>query len=43
MAQNIEDKKIISTKIVALSEENELLQEEMERQRYRFNKKLNEK
>ena len=43
MVQNIEDKKILSTKIVALSEENERLQEEMERQRYRFNKKLNEK
>jgi hypothetical protein len=43
MAQNVEDKKILSTKMVALAQENERLQEELERQRYRFNKKLNEK
>jgi hypothetical protein len=29
MAQNVEDKKILSTKMVALSEENERLQEEL--------------
>jgi hypothetical protein len=29
MAQNVEDKKILSTKMVALSEENERLQEEI--------------
>jgi hypothetical protein len=29
MAPNIEDKKILSTKMVALSEENERLQEEL--------------
>lgn len=32
-----------SARMAALAEDNERLQEELERQRYRFNKKLNEK
>lgn len=39
----IDNKKMLNAKLVALAEENERLAEEMERQRYRFSKKLNEK
>lgn len=39
----IDNKKILNAKLMALAEENERLAEEMERQRYRFSKKLNEK
>lgn len=39
----IDNKKILNAKLMALAEENERLNEEMERQRYRFSKKLNEK
>ena len=40
---NSDDKRMVSAKVLALTEENERLQEKIERQRYRFNKKLNEK
>lgn len=43
MGQGIDDKKILNAKLSAVAEENERLQEELERQRYRFSKKLNEK
>jgi hypothetical protein len=39
----IEDKKVLNAKLMALAEENERLNEEVERQRYRYSKKLNEK
>ena len=39
----LEDKKNLNSKLMVLAEENERLNEDMERQRYRFSKKLNEK
>lgn len=41
--QSVDDKKLLNAKMQALGEENERLQEEVERQGYRFTKKLKEK
>lgn len=43
MVSTGDDKKLHSAKLLALTEENERLQEKLERQKYRFNRKLNEK